>query len=70
MNESNKVAHLRAKHEKEELQRINRLTGLAFESIPASLLNMQDENKSLAESLLNEALNIWKEDSQPVSGQA
>ena len=64
MNENSKVAHLRAKQDQEELQRINRLTGLAFETVPASLLAMQEENKNLAESLLGEALHLWKDDSQ------
>ena len=64
MNESSKVAHLRAKHDQAELQRINRLTGLVFEAVPVSLLSVQDENKSLAESLLDEAFSLWKEDSQ------
>jgi hypothetical protein len=62
MNENSKVATLRAKHERDELQRINRLTGLVFESVPVSLLSLQEENSSLAESLLNEALNLWKEE--------
>lgn len=62
MNENSKVATLRTKHERAELQRINRLTGLVFESVPVSLLSLQEENSSLAESLLNEALNLWKEE--------
>ena len=71
MNENSKVATLRAKHERDELQRINRLTGLAFESVPVSLLSLQEENSSLAESLLNEALNLWKEESpQEAVGRA
>lgn len=66
MNGNSTVVPLCAKHDPAELQRINRLTGLAFESVPVSLLRLKEENSSLAESLLNEAFNLWKEDSQQV----
>ena len=68
MSGNSKVAHLRAKHDQEELQRINRLTGLAFEAVPVSLLAMQEEDRNLAESLLGEALSLWKDDSQQAGG--
>ncbi|MEZ5539736.1 MAG: hypothetical protein R3E63_07265 [Pseudomonadales bacterium] len=70
MKQSNdKVAQLRATREQDELQRINRLTGLEFTAVPVSLLGMPEEDKSLAESLLNEAINLWKEEPQTVSGR-
>lgn len=62
MNESSRVSRLRAKYEQEELERINRLTGLKFDTVPVSLLSQQDENNGLAESLLGNALSLWKED--------
>jgi len=71
MKESSKVSRLRAKYEREELERINRLTGLTFETVPVSLLSVQEENNSLAESLLSDALNLWKEDAvQEMGGRA
>jgi hypothetical protein len=48
MNESSRVSRLRAKYEQEELERINRLTGLKFDTVPVSLLSQQDENNGLA----------------------
>ncbi|MEZ5494267.1 MAG: hypothetical protein R3E61_06695 [Pseudomonadales bacterium] len=50
---------------------INRLTGLTFETVPVSLLSVQEENNGLAESLLCDALNLWKEDAaQEMGGRA
>lgn len=55
----NKIAALCARSSHEELQRINRLTGLEFQSVPESLLNKQEDWEAFTESLLGVAMDAW-----------
>ncbi|MCC7516469.1 MAG: hypothetical protein IT470_03910 [Pseudomonadales bacterium] len=65
MSQEHNIAVLRARSRSEELHRLNRLTGLQFESLPVSLLTQpvntheKEDWDAFAESLLSEALNLW-----------
>jgi hypothetical protein len=63
-----KIAVLRARSSHDELQRINRLTGLQFEAIPESLLNKQEDWEAFAESLLGVAMDAWSRDKLQAEG--
>jgi hypothetical protein len=63
-----KVAVLRARSSHDELQRINRLTGLQFEAVPESLLNKQEDWEVFAESLLGVAMDAWNRDDLQAEG--
>jgi hypothetical protein len=68
MNSEDKIAALRARSRHDELQRINRLTGLKFETVPESLLNKQEDWEAFAESLLDVAMNTWSKDVRQADG--
>lgn len=59
MSSEDRLATLRARCNHDELQRINRLTGLQFETVPKSLLNRQEDWEAFTESLLGVAINTW-----------
>ncbi len=54
-----KLAVFRARSGADDLQRINRMTGLEFRSVPESLLGRQEEWEAFAESLLGIAIATW-----------
>lgn len=60
MDPAEKLAALRARNSHDELQRINRLTGLQFDTAPESLLGRQEEWEAFTESLLGVAMAHWK----------
>jgi hypothetical protein len=62
------IVHLCAKTRDSELQRINRLTGLCFESVPTSLLNQPEEWRGFTESLCDEAMSVWRTAPQRADG--
>jgi hypothetical protein len=43
----------------DDLGRINRMTGLAFQEQPESLLGRQEEWEAFAETLLGRAITFW-----------
>ncbi|HQQ75432.1 MAG TPA: hypothetical protein PK031_09805, partial [Pseudomonadales bacterium] len=49
------IATLRARNSHDELERINRLTGLRFDELPESLLGRQEDWEGFAEALLGVA---------------
>jgi hypothetical protein len=55
---SNVVA-IGARDNKSELARLNRVTGLQFDTMPDSLLGRQEEWEAFAESLLGIAMAHW-----------
>lgn len=59
MSSKDKIAALYARSSREELQRINRLTGLQFETVPESLLKRQEDWEIFTESLLGEVVDAW-----------
>lgn len=69
MSAEDKISALRAKCTHEELQRINRLTGLQFEAVPESLLkNKQEDWEAFTESLLDVAVHTWSKDARLADG--
>jgi len=68
MNSDDKIAALRARCTHDELQRINRLTGLTFTSVPESLLNKQEEWEAFTESLLGVAIDTWGRGTRQAEG--
>lgn len=54
-----KIVDLRARNGADELQRINRVTGLQFNAVPESLLGRQEEWEAFTESLLAIAIANW-----------
>ncbi|HSC76195.1 MAG TPA: hypothetical protein VLB90_08170 [Pseudomonadales bacterium] len=69
MSSEDKISALRARCSHDELQRINRLTGLQFETVPESLLkNKQEDWEAFTESLLDVALNTWSQDVRQADG--
>lgn len=64
MKPETKIATLKARCERAELARINRLTGLSFSEVPVSLVNgiVADDEEPLAERLLDDALALWREE--------
>jgi hypothetical protein len=62
MHISDTLVVMRAKSQHDELRRINRVTGLEFQSVPESLLGRQEEWEAFAESLLTIAVATWKGD--------
>ena len=68
MNSQGKISVLRARSKHDELQRINRLTGLKFEAVPESLLNKQEDWEAFTESLLGIAMNAWSRDDRQAEG--
>lgn len=68
MNPADNIATLRARSSHDELQRINRLTGLQFHSVPESLVRRQEEWEIFAESLLGEAITTWNDDPRRAEG--
>lgn len=61
---SGNVAALRARSGGDELQRINRVTGLQFTEMPESLLGRQEEWEAFTESLLGIAIATWNREIQ------
>lgn len=59
MRPEDKIATLRARSVHDELQRLNRLTGLQFHTLPESLLGKQEDWEAFAESLLGIAVDTW-----------
>lgn len=57
-----RLVTLRAKNTHDELRRLNRVTGLEFQSVPESLLGRQEDWEAFAESLLAIAIATWKGD--------
>jgi hypothetical protein len=61
------VIPLRAKDPQEELERLNRLTGLAFEHMPASLIGEEGGLELAVDDgaeLIHRALYLWSEPPQ------
>lgn len=58
------IATLRARNSHDELERLNRLTGLRFEELPESLLGRQEDWEAFAESLLGVAMDTWVRDTR------
>ena len=53
------VIHLSDRFPKNELLRLNRMTGLEFDAEPESLLGLQEEWEAFAETLLGRAITFW-----------
>lgn len=68
MSSEDRLATLRARCSHDELQRINRLTGLQFETVPKSLLNRQEDWEAFTESLLGVAINTWNRGGRQADG--
>ena len=62
MSPSENLATLYARSRHDELQRINRLSGLEFRAVPESLLGRQEDWEAFTESLLGVAMAHWKGD--------
>lgn len=64
-----KIVGLRARTGKEELERLNRITGLEFHSVPQSLLGRQEEDReACAESIADRPENAWRRDGRQDDG--
>ena len=59
MSSGENISAFTFKNHSNELQRINRITGLNFQSVPESLLGRQEEWEAFAESLLGIAMATW-----------
>ena len=57
-----RVVKFRAASAQQELERLNRLTGLAFHTLPTSLINKDENWGEFAEDLIECAISIWAED--------
>jgi hypothetical protein len=68
MSSEDKIATLRARCSHDELQRINRITGLNFESVPESLLNKQEDWEAFTESLMGVAVSTWSRGTRQADG--
>lgn len=63
MKPETKVVTLKARSQRAELARINRLTGLEFSEVPVSLVNdiHESNEQETGECLMDSALAIWRQ---------